>query len=88
MTELDVTTPEYEALLRAVEIMGSQTALADGLSKRMNRKIKQGHVWKWLNTGSKKLPPLYAKHVEALTKQKGQMIKACDLCPEAFTKAA
>jgi hypothetical protein len=79
---------EYESLLKAVEVMEGQTALAQALSKRMNRKIRQGHVWKWLNRGSQKLPPLYATHVEALTKEKGEIVRASDLCHAAFNKAA
>lgn len=81
---------EYEALQKAVDVIGGQTALADALTKSMKREdrpIRQGHVWKWLNK-SKRLPELYALHVERLTRKKGAVVLARELCPEAFSSKA
>lgn len=47
----------HEALKRAVEIAGGQTALARLVGKR------QGHVWDWLNS-TKKLAPEIAVAIE------------------------
>lgn len=77
---------EYEAIKKAVEVMGGQTALAKGLSESMGRTIRQQHVWKWLNE-SRRLPELYALHVERLTERKGCRVKASELCHIAFSAA-
>lgn len=50
----------YEALVRAVEIIGSQQALADLCE------VSQPTVWRWLNQ-SKQLPAEYVLRVEAAT---------------------
>ena len=50
-----------EALKRAVEIAGGQTALAKALG------VQQAHVWNWLNRDSA-LPAEYVIPIERATK--------------------
>lgn len=78
---------EYQALLKAVDVLGGQVGMANELSARMNLKIKQGHVYNWLNRG-RCLPDKYARYVEAATREKGEEVKASDLCPVAFAETA
>jgi len=60
-------SPELKALEEAVDLVGGQSELARRVAKLSgNRKIKQAHVWKWLNK-SKKTPPDYVLHVESAT---------------------
>ena len=49
-----------EALKRAVEIAGGQTALAEALG------VKQAHVWNWLNRDNA-LPAEYCIPIERAT---------------------
>ena len=42
------TTPERQALHRAVGLAGGQAGLARRLSEITGRQIKQPHVWNWL----------------------------------------
>ena len=77
---------EQEALIKAVELLGGQTATAEKLTIRMNRAvrpIRQGHVWKWLNYG-KCLPELYALHMQDLTSEAGCEILASSFCTAAY----
>ncbi len=55
------------AIKEAVDKAGSQVALADAISRAVGEpgKVKQQHVWWWLNK-SGKVPPVYARHVERL----------------------
>ncbi len=72
MTNLD-------ALRKAVDVLGGQTAMADLLGP----KVKQQHVWNWLNR-DKRLPERYAMRVHRATEAKGTLVPAWELCPEAF----
>lgn len=45
-------TPEQLALQRAVEAAGSQTELAARLAKATGKPVRQGHVWKWLQSAN------------------------------------
>ena len=77
---------EYDALAKAVKLLGGQTATAEKLTTRMGRSsrpIRQGHVWKWLNQGTR-LPELYAIHMQELTSEAGDKIPASSLCPAAY----
>lgn len=76
-------TPERDALVRAVELLGGPTATAAKLSKAMGVTIKQPHVSGWLYR-SGRLPPDYALHMEHLTAVEGERITAAELCPRAF----
>lgn len=48
-------------LARAIQIVGSQVALAAALG------VRQGHVWKWLNTAVEGVPAKYCPSIERLT---------------------
>ena len=78
---------EYEALKKAVELAGGQSALAVALTEKMGIKVRQGQVWKWLNYG-KRLPERYALYAEQITAERGQRIKASDFCHVAFSAAS
>lgn len=44
-------------LIKAVEIAGGQTALADKLNARqVQDNVKQAHIWNWLNTTKDGVP--------------------------------
>lgn len=44
---------------KAVEIVGGQKALADALARQGFARIKQAHVWNWLNTTRNGVPGEY-----------------------------
>lgn len=75
-------TPE-EALQKAVEIVGGQTALANVLSDKTGRSIRQQHIWNWLNRDGG-LPAAYAPLVQSLCEELGEGISCCDLCPDFY----
>lgn len=51
----------YEGLVKAIEVAGGQKALA----KLCGDKVRQGHVYNWLNRNKHKgLPPQYVLKVE------------------------
>lgn len=62
-----------EALAKAIETAGSQTALATICG------VKQGHVWQWLNTAKKGTP---AEHCPAIEKATG--VPRWALRPDVF----
>lgn len=69
------------ALQTAIQVAGSQTALAAKLrSYTSNHKIRQGHIWCWLNR-DKKVPAEYCLAIEQITN--GQ-VTASDLRPDIF----
>lgn len=72
-------TPE-EALHKAVEIVGGQTALAKALSVKTGRSIRQQHIWNWLNRDGG-LPAAYAPLVQSLCKEHGEDLPCNYLCP-------
>lgn len=61
-----------EPLQEAIEILGSQAALAKAIGKQ------QGHIWFYLNE-AQKIPPALAIKIEHATKGKVSREK---LCPE------
>lgn len=63
-----------EALKRAVEIAGGQTALARALG------VQQAHVWNWLNR-DKVLPAEYAIPIERAT---GGAVTRHELRPDLY----
>ena len=65
-----------EALQKAVDLMGGQTALARAIGGR----CRQGHVWKWLNRG-KTLPAERAVQIERATSGR---VKRHELRPDLF----
>lgn len=54
-------------LEKAVKIVGGQAALAEGISELFGKKIRQGHVWRWLNLAKKGVPAEYCPLIEKLT---------------------
>ncbi len=75
-------TPE-EALLKVVNIVGGQTALANAVSQKTGRTIRQQHVWNWINRDGG-IPAAYAPLVEALCREYGEEISCCRLCPDFY----
>lgn len=72
-----------QALQKVVEIIGGQTALANVLSDRTGRSIRQQHIWNWLNRDGG-LPAAYAPLVQSLCKELGEDIPCSYLCPEFY----
>ena len=71
---MQAPTP-VEALARAVEKMGGQTALANALSERVAVPVTQSHVWNWLRRDLR-VPAEFCPDIEDLTGEK------CEhLCP-------
>lgn len=65
------------ALKRAVELLGGQSATAEALE------VSQGAVWKWLNRmESKRTPP--AEHVLKLERLTGGKVKRHQLRPDLY----
>ena len=75
-------TPE-EALLKVVKVVGGQTALANAVSKKTGRAIRQQHVWNWINRDGG-IPAAYAPLVEALCREYGEEISCSCLCPDFY----
>jgi hypothetical protein len=75
-------TPE-EALHKAVIAVGGQTALANFLSSKTGRSIRQQHIWNWLNRDGG-LPAAYAPLVKSLCEELGEFISCSDLCPDFY----
>lgn len=59
-----------EALLEAIEVLGSQAALARACGGR----IKQGYVYYWLNESKKGVPPEFCEAIEQATLKKGRPV--------------
>lgn len=70
-----------EALEKAVEVAGGQTALAE----ICGGKAKQQHVFNWLNR-DKKLPEKFAIRVQRATAALGDAVYAWQLRPDVFSK--
>lgn len=75
-------TPE-EALCKAVEVIGGQTAMARALSVKTGRSIRQQHIWNWLNRDGG-LPAAYAPLVQTLCRELGEELPCCSLCPDFY----
>ena len=62
-----------ESLLRAVELADGQVAMARAIKARMPAcKVKQSHVWQWLNTVKGETPP--AEYVIAIAAAVGYQV--------------
>lgn len=79
----DISMTPKEALQKAVDVLGGQTALAEACGG----KVRQQHVWNWLNRDGR-LPDRYALRVQRATERKGCAVRADHLCPEAFSDTA
>lgn len=75
-------TPE-EALHKVVDLVGGQTALANLLSEKTGRSIRQQHIWNWLHRDGG-LPAAYAPLVHSLCQELGEAITCSDLCPDFY----
>ena len=75
-------TPE-DALLKVVKIMGGQTALANAVSQKTGRSIRQQHVWNWLNRDGG-IPAAYAPLLESLCQEYGEEVPCSLLCPDFY----
>lgn len=57
-TSIESPTGNREALLRAIELAGSQVNLAAGIRSRMaGSKVSQGHISRWLYRVKGPVPP-------------------------------
>lgn len=88
---MEVKTPEIDAIMRAVGVFKSQTGLARAINKQINDpdnpdKVKQGHVWHWLNK-SGRVPSEYALVVQTITTNKGEPVTVHELRPDVFGPA-
>lgn len=68
-------TPK-EALTKAIEVLGSQTALAEAAGDD----AKTGHVYYWLNKAPE-VPAEYCPGIERATREKGDTVFCEWLCP-------
>lgn len=68
-------TPK-DALLAAIRILGSQTALAAAAGDD----VQTGHVFYWLNKAAE-VPAKYCPGIERATREKGETIFCEQLCP-------
>jgi len=66
--------------MRAVEIMGGQSALA----RAIGGTVKQAHVWHWLHK-SEEVP---AEHCAAIERATGGKVTRKQLRPDIFEEAA
>lgn len=76
---------EQSFLKKAVELAGGQVKLASGIrdwhfKNGRNVKVRQQHVWKWLNDAKTPMPP--AEHCRAIEDITG--ISRYDLRPDIF----
>ena len=66
-----------KALLKAVEIAGGQLALAN----RLDAKVKQAHVWGWINKTRDGVP---AEHVISVAEATGWAVTPHELRPDLY----
>ena len=73
-------------LIAAVEVMGSQTALAEALRADGHHHIKQQHIFNWLTSKRPELmpPAEFCRSIEAATQAKGMPISRYELRPDVF----
>jgi DNA-binding transcriptional regulator YdaS (Cro superfamily) len=68
---------QSEALLRACRVVGGQSALAS----LIGGKVKQGHVFYWLETG--RVPAQHCPTIERETAARGAVVWCEELCSDA-----
>lgn len=73
-----------EALAKAVDVLGGQSALARACSTD-RKTVRQQHVFNWLNR-DKALPAIHAIRVHRATADAGCPVYAWELCPDAFSE--
>ena len=72
-----------EAIEKAINVIGTQTELAELLTARTGITINQQRVSHWVKKGYLTTPML-AIHIEALTAQKNDQVDKHFLCPEFY----
>lgn len=58
-----------EALVRAAELAGGQSALAAELTKRSNKTVSSARVWNWINRDGG-APPEHCAQIEDVVERK------------------
>jgi DNA-binding transcriptional regulator YdaS (Cro superfamily) len=66
----------HEALLKAIQVLGSQTAVAAAAGDD----VETGHVYYWLNKAPE-VPARYCPGIEQATREKGDTVYCEQLCP-------
>ena len=72
---------QLEALEKAVDVLGGQTAVA----KICGDPVRQQHVRNWLYRDGK-TPEKHAVKIQRATDAKGDPVFVWELCPEAFPR--
>lgn len=67
-------------LLKAIDLIGGQSALARRLNEATSKNISQSHVWLWLRA-KKGVPAEYCLAIEEITHGR---VLASDLRPDVF----
>jgi DNA-binding transcriptional regulator YdaS (Cro superfamily) len=73
-----MTNAEKHGLARAVEILGTQVALASSLG------LRQSTIWHWLKAG--KPPAEWVLPIERATREAGQEVSRHDLRPDIYPR--
>jgi DNA-binding transcriptional regulator YdaS (Cro superfamily) len=72
-----------ESISIAVELVGGQSALADAIRAFVPAcKVKQAHVWQWLNLSKEPVPP--AEYVIAIAQAANWRITPYELRPDIY----
>lgn len=72
-----------EYLSKAIGIVGGQVALAAAICSRVPAcRVRQGHIWKWLNISRVKVPP--AEYTIAIAQAVDFQITPHDLRPDIY----
>lgn len=80
-TDLPTDTPK-QAIRAAVASVNGQAALARHVAELSGTRVRQGHVWAWLNRGSK-ISGEIASYIEMATRLHGtQVVKRERLRPD------
>ncbi len=72
-----VEESQSEALSKACKVVGGQSALA----ALLGGKVKQGHVFYWLETG--RIPARHCPTIEKETTARGEPVRCEELCQDA-----
>ena len=72
-----------ESLQKAVELVDGQVALANAIVSFVpGCKVRQGHIWKWLNLSKEEVPP--AEYVIAIAQAVDWQITPHELRPDIY----
>lgn len=70
-----------QALRKAVDLAGGQTALAKKINAIAGSELSQGHVWAWLNKENRKVPAEFCHVISQITAGR---ISPTELRPDVF----